>query len=69
MAPVDKQTLLTLTITNFSTEPIRKNLEFYWRGSIVRIKKMVEGGMALAYILKRIAAMANKMESSYKEHK
>ena len=41
LAPIDKQTLLTLNISNFPTETIRKHLEFYWRTTIVTIKKRV----------------------------
>ena len=46
LTPVDKQTLLTLFITNFPTETIRKHLEFYWRGTMVKIKKAAEAQMA-----------------------
>jgi uncharacterized protein YndB with AHSA1/START domain len=42
LTPIDKQTLLTLNISNFPTETIRKHLEFYWRTTIVTIKKRVE---------------------------
>jgi uncharacterized protein YndB with AHSA1/START domain len=42
LTPIDKQTLLTLNISNFPTETIRKHLEFYWRTTIVAIKKRVE---------------------------
>lgn len=42
LTPVDKQTLLALNITNFPTDTIRKHLEFYWRTTIVRIKKQAE---------------------------
>jgi uncharacterized protein YndB with AHSA1/START domain len=33
---------LQLNITNFPTEVIRKHLEFYWRTTVVKIKKMAE---------------------------
>jgi len=33
---------LQLNITNFPTEVIRKHLEFYWRSTVVKIKKMAE---------------------------
>ena len=46
LTPVGKQTLLTIFVTNFPTETIRKHLEFYWRGTIVKIKKVVEAQMA-----------------------
>lgn len=42
LTPVDKNTQLTLNIKNFPTEVIRKHLEFYWRTTIITIKKMVE---------------------------
>lgn len=42
LEPVDKQTLLTLTHHKVPTETIHKNLQFYWRGSVERIKKRVE---------------------------
>ncbi|MDH7463714.1 SRPBCC domain-containing protein [Chitinophagaceae bacterium 26-R-25] len=35
-------TELQLNITNFPTEVIRKHLEFYWRATVVKIKKMAE---------------------------
>jgi uncharacterized protein YndB with AHSA1/START domain len=42
LTPIDKQTLLTLTIENFPTESIQKHLEFYWRTTVLLIKKSVE---------------------------
>lgn len=33
---------LQLNITNFPTEVIRKHLEFYWRTTVVKIKRMAE---------------------------
>ncbi|QNL52684.1 SRPBCC domain-containing protein [Olivibacter sp. SDN3] len=42
LIPVDKQTQLTISIENFPTETIRKHLEFYWRTTIVTIKKTAE---------------------------
>ena len=39
---LDQQTELNLTITNFPTETIQKHLEFYWRTTIVKIKKYAE---------------------------
>jgi uncharacterized protein YndB with AHSA1/START domain len=42
LTPGDKQTQLTLNIENFPTETIRKHLEFYWRTTIVKIKKTIE---------------------------
>jgi len=43
LVPVEGQTLLSLIITNFPTETIRKHLEFYWRTTIIVIKKNIEG--------------------------
>jgi len=41
--PAEQQTQLTITIENFPTDIIiRKHLEFYWRTSIVGIKKITE---------------------------
>jgi uncharacterized protein YndB with AHSA1/START domain len=42
LTPVHKQTSLTLNITNFPTLIIQKHLEFYWRTTIVTIKKITE---------------------------
>ena len=42
LTPANNQTTLTLGISNFPTEIIRKHLEFYWRGTMYRIKKCVE---------------------------
>jgi uncharacterized protein YndB with AHSA1/START domain len=44
LTPDKEQTLLTLNIENFPTEIIRKHLEFYWRTTIIGIKKMAENG-------------------------
>lgn len=42
LTPTNKQTTLTLCISNFPTETIQKHLEFYWRGTIHKIKEYVE---------------------------
>ena len=42
LAPVEKQTQLTITIENFPTEVIQKHLEFYWRTTILSIKEKTE---------------------------
>lgn len=42
LTTAEEKTLLTLNIENFPTEVIRKHLEFYWRGTMVGIKKMAE---------------------------
>lgn len=39
---IDKQTQLALNIENFPTETIRKHLEFYWRTTVLTIKKQIE---------------------------
>ena len=39
---IEKGTLLTLNITNFPTETIRKHLEFYWKATMVQIKTSLE---------------------------
>ena len=38
-----KFTSLTLDISNFPTDSIRKHLEFYWKTTITIIKELVEG--------------------------
>ncbi|QIP14555.1 SRPBCC domain-containing protein [Spirosoma aureum] len=42
LTPIDNQTLLALSIENFPTESIQKHLEFYWRTTVLLIKKSVE---------------------------
>lgn len=42
LTTANKQTTLTLNISNFPTETIQKHLAFYWRGTIHRIKEYVE---------------------------
>jgi uncharacterized protein YndB with AHSA1/START domain len=37
-----RATELTISIENFPTESIRKHLEFYWRGTLQRIKEVAE---------------------------
>ncbi|MNS62243.1 hypothetical protein D3C72_952970 [compost metagenome] len=39
LVPNGAQTKLELTISNFPTESIQKHLEFYWRTTMVKIKK------------------------------
>jgi hypothetical protein len=39
---VDNLQQLTIHISNFPTDVIRKHLEFYWRGTVFNIKKMAE---------------------------
>lgn len=42
--PDDFYTHLTLNIKNFPTEIIQKHLEFYWRTTILTIKRLTENG-------------------------
>lgn len=42
LTPAEEKTELTLNIENFPTEVIRKHLEFYWRTTVIGIKKMTE---------------------------
>lgn len=42
LEPIADHTQLTLDISNFPTESIRKHLEFYWRSTIVLIKTKAE---------------------------
>jgi hypothetical protein len=42
LAPVEERTSLTVTVRGFPTESIYKHLEFYWRGTVGILKKLVE---------------------------
>ncbi|HEX5555360.1 MAG TPA: SRPBCC domain-containing protein [Chitinophagaceae bacterium] len=42
LTPLNKQTTLTINITNFPAEAIQKHLAFYWRGTIYNIKQYIE---------------------------
>jgi len=42
LTPIDEQTLLTVNIKNFPTETIKKHLEFYWRTTVLTIKRQTE---------------------------
>ncbi|HEY8894738.1 MAG TPA: SRPBCC domain-containing protein, partial [Niastella sp.] len=44
LAPLQDQTSLTLTINNFPTETIYRHLDFYWRTTLVMLKKFTEEG-------------------------
>jgi uncharacterized protein YndB with AHSA1/START domain len=46
LTPVGNQTSLTLTINNFPTETIYRHLDFYWRTTLILLKKFVEEGAA-----------------------
>lgn len=41
-APLENQTSLTLTLSNFPTETIFKHLDFYWKTTVEIIKKVIE---------------------------
>ena len=42
LKPLEESTSLTVTVTGFPTESIFKHLDFYWRGTIVVLKRFVE---------------------------
>ncbi|WP_276371339.1 SRPBCC domain-containing protein [Chryseolinea sp. H1M3-3] len=42
LAPLENQTSLTLTLSNFPTETIYKHIDFYWRTTFGIIKNVVE---------------------------
>jgi len=42
LAPFEHHTSLTLTISNFPTDIIFKHVDFYWRTTIVLLKKFIE---------------------------
>ena len=44
LTPAKDQTSLTLTINNFPTETIYRHLDFYWRATLVLLKKFIEEG-------------------------
>jgi len=44
LAPLQDQTSLTLTINNFPTETIYRHLDFYWRTTLMMLKKFTEEG-------------------------
>lgn len=43
LEPMDNETRLTVTVENFPTDAIYRHYNFYWRGAIATIKKLVEG--------------------------
>jgi hypothetical protein len=47
LMPVENQSSLTVSIDGFPTETIFKHLDFYWRGAVVLIKRLVESGKVL----------------------
>ncbi len=42
LVPVENRTTLTLTVSNFPTETIYKQLAFYWNVTLEILKKMIE---------------------------
>jgi hypothetical protein len=42
LAPIENQTALTLTLSNFPTESIYKHLAFYWNVTLEILKRMIE---------------------------
>lgn len=42
LASENEGTLLTLTLARFATETIMKHLDFYWRGTLNKLKKLIE---------------------------
>ena len=42
LAPAEDHTSLSLTINNFPTETIFKHVDFYWRGTIEVLRKLIE---------------------------
>jgi uncharacterized protein YndB with AHSA1/START domain len=42
LTPVNNQTVLTLTISNFPTESIFKHVHFYWKTTMDLLKKWIE---------------------------
>jgi uncharacterized protein YndB with AHSA1/START domain len=42
LTPQEAQTTLTLTIDNFPTEVIYQHLNFYWRGTLEKIRQFAE---------------------------
>jgi uncharacterized protein YndB with AHSA1/START domain len=42
LRPIEKQTILEFTLSNFPTESIYKHLAFYWNVTLEILKKMIE---------------------------
>jgi uncharacterized protein YndB with AHSA1/START domain len=42
LQPVDNETVLTLTLSNFPTESIYQHLAFYWNVTLEVLKKLIE---------------------------
>ncbi len=42
LKPSQSQTILTVKLENFPTETIFKHLDFYWKSTLVIIKKLIE---------------------------
>jgi len=44
LAPSDGGTALTVALAGFPTESILKHMDFYWRGTLQVLKRLIEGG-------------------------
>ena len=42
LSPIENQTVLTLTLSNFPTEEIYRHLAFYWNVTLEILKKQIE---------------------------
>lgn len=42
LSPIENQTILTLTVSNFPTEEIYRHLAFYWNVTLEILKKQIE---------------------------
>jgi hypothetical protein len=42
LQPIEKQTALALTLSNFPTESIYQHLAFYWTVTLEALKRMIE---------------------------
>ena len=42
LSPVQDKTFLKVIVSNFPTETIYKHVDFYWRGTVVKLKKLAE---------------------------
>jgi uncharacterized protein YndB with AHSA1/START domain len=43
LTPMENQTALTITVSNFPTESIYKHLAFYWSVTLEILKRLIEG--------------------------
>jgi hypothetical protein len=42
LSPIENQTILTITLSNFPTEEIYRHLAFYWNVTLEILKKQIE---------------------------